>query len=227
MLQQTQVDRVLPKYHEWLRKYPSFSVLAEAPPAEVSQTWRPLGYNIRPKRLQSIAQQAVEKYDGKLPSDHDDAAVVQGHRRIHRRRDSQLRVPRARRDPRHQRRARAVPDLRRQGRSEEPRDEEAPVGAVGGGAAAQARVRLQPGADGFRRHALQRAQAEVPGVFDEGLLPISCADDADRGRLRETAATPARLERPSASPAPSSASARPPARSDRRTARRSSPDTRA
>jgi A/G-specific adenine glycosylase len=69
MLQQTQVDRVLPKYHEWLAKYPSFFVLAEAPPAEVSQTWRPLGYNIRPKRLQSIAQQAVEKYDGKLPSD--------------------------------------------------------------------------------------------------------------------------------------------------------------
>ena len=31
MLQQTQVDRVLPKYHEWLGKYPSFEVLAEAP----------------------------------------------------------------------------------------------------------------------------------------------------------------------------------------------------
>ena len=37
MLQQTQVDRVLPKYHEWLAKYPSFFVLAEAPPAEVSR----------------------------------------------------------------------------------------------------------------------------------------------------------------------------------------------
>jgi len=70
MLQQTQVDRVLPKYHEWLGKYPSFAVLAEAAPAEVTRTWYPLGYNIRPKRLQSIAQQAVEKYDGQLPSDH-------------------------------------------------------------------------------------------------------------------------------------------------------------
>ena len=70
MLQQTQVDRVLPKYHEWLRKYPSFEVLAAAPAAEVAATWRPLGYNIRPKRLQSIAQQAVEKYGGRLPSDH-------------------------------------------------------------------------------------------------------------------------------------------------------------
>ena len=78
MLQQTQVDRVLPKYHEWLAKYPSFFVLAEAPAAEVSQTWRPLGYNIRPKRLQSIAQQAVEKYDGKLPSDHETLLSFKG-----------------------------------------------------------------------------------------------------------------------------------------------------
>ena len=78
MLQQTQVDRVLPKYHEWLRKYPSFAVLAEAPPAEVAATWRPLGYNIRPKRLQSIAQQAVEKYDGPLPSDRDTLLSFKG-----------------------------------------------------------------------------------------------------------------------------------------------------
>src|SRR3954468_18543578 len=78
MLQQTQVDRVLPKYHEWLGKYPSFAVLAEAPPAEVTATWRPLGYNIRPRRLQSIAQQAVEKYDGKLPSDHDTLLSFKG-----------------------------------------------------------------------------------------------------------------------------------------------------
>src|SRR4051812_21183342 len=39
MLQQTQVDRVLPKYHEWLDKYPSFEALAEAPEADVTATW--------------------------------------------------------------------------------------------------------------------------------------------------------------------------------------------
>ena len=78
MLQQTQVDRVLPKYHEWLGKYPSFAVLAEAKPAEVARTWYPLGYNIRPRRLQSIAQQAVEKYDGRLPSDHDTLMSFKG-----------------------------------------------------------------------------------------------------------------------------------------------------
>ena len=69
MLQQTQVDRVLPKYHEWLEKYPSFEVLAAAAEDDVVQTWRPLGYNIRPRRLQSIAREAVANYDGKLPSD--------------------------------------------------------------------------------------------------------------------------------------------------------------
>jgi A/G-specific adenine glycosylase len=69
MLQQTQVDRVLPKYAEWLEKYPSFEALAEAEIDEVSDTWRPLGYNIRPRRLHSIAREAVANYGGQLPSD--------------------------------------------------------------------------------------------------------------------------------------------------------------
>ena len=69
MLQQTQVDRVLPKYHEWLEKYPSLEALADAPEGDVTETWRPLGYNIRPKRLQAIAREAVATYGGKLPSD--------------------------------------------------------------------------------------------------------------------------------------------------------------
>src|SRR6188474_2863718 len=69
MLQQTQVDRVLPKYSEWLAKYPSFEVLAEAPIDDVTRTWYPLGYNIRPRRLHSIAREAVDRFGGQLPSD--------------------------------------------------------------------------------------------------------------------------------------------------------------
>ena len=69
MLQQTQVDRVLPKYHEWLGKYPSFEVLAEANERDVVKTWYPLGYNIRPRRLQSIARESVARYGGELPGD--------------------------------------------------------------------------------------------------------------------------------------------------------------
>jgi A/G-specific adenine glycosylase len=78
MLQQTQVDRVLPKYAEWLEKYPSFHVLADAPEKEVTATWYPLGYNIRPKRLQSIAREAVSRYDGQLPSDEETLLSFKG-----------------------------------------------------------------------------------------------------------------------------------------------------
>jgi A/G-specific adenine glycosylase len=78
MLQQTQVDRVLPKYAEWLDKYPSLHALAHAPEAEVTQTWYPLGYNIRPRRLQTIAREAVARYDGQLPSDEETLLSFKG-----------------------------------------------------------------------------------------------------------------------------------------------------
>ncbi|HKT79013.1 MAG TPA: hypothetical protein VJP86_02250 [Vicinamibacterales bacterium] len=78
MLQQTQVDRVLPKYHEWLEKYPSFEALAAASEHEVTATWYPLGYNIRPKRLQSIAREAVQRYGGRLPDDRDTLMSFKG-----------------------------------------------------------------------------------------------------------------------------------------------------
>src|SRR3982750_4170972 len=69
MLQQTQVDRVLPKYQQWLEKYPSLAALAAAPEQDVTETGRPLGYNIRPRRLHAIARESVERYGGELPSD--------------------------------------------------------------------------------------------------------------------------------------------------------------
>ena len=81
MLQQTQVDRVLPKYHEWLAKYPSFEALAAAPADEVSQ-------DVVPARLQhSAATAAVDRARGRRPLrrraalGRGDAAVVQRHRR--------------------------------------------------------------------------------------------------------------------------------------------------
>jgi A/G-specific adenine glycosylase len=69
MLQQTQVDRVLPKYGEWLERYPTFEALAAAEDADVVRTWYPLGYNIRPRRLQAIARESVARFDGTLPDD--------------------------------------------------------------------------------------------------------------------------------------------------------------
>lgn len=78
MLQQTQVDRVLPKYAEWLEKYPSLHALAEAPEHEVTKTWYPLGYNIRPKRLQTIAREAVTRFGGRLPADEETLLSFKG-----------------------------------------------------------------------------------------------------------------------------------------------------
>jgi A/G-specific adenine glycosylase len=78
MLQQTQVHRVLPKYHEWLGKYPSLRALAAADEADVSATWRPLGYNIRPKRLHSIARESVASFGGTLPSDEQTLLSFKG-----------------------------------------------------------------------------------------------------------------------------------------------------
>jgi A/G-specific adenine glycosylase len=78
MLQQTQVDRVIPKYHEWLDKYPSLDALAAAPARAVNATWRPLGYNIRPRRLQEIARESVARYNSRLPSDQDTLLSFKG-----------------------------------------------------------------------------------------------------------------------------------------------------
>ncbi len=69
MLQQTQVERVIPKYHEFLRKYPTLEALARAPVREVKRTWYPLGYNIRPVHLHGIARETLARYDGRLPAD--------------------------------------------------------------------------------------------------------------------------------------------------------------
>jgi len=78
MLQQTQVDRVLPKYHEWLERYPSLEALAEAPVDDAVRTWYPLGYNIRPRRLHAIARESVSRFGGELPDDHETLLSFKG-----------------------------------------------------------------------------------------------------------------------------------------------------
>ena len=78
MLQQTQVGRVLPKYDEWLSRYPSLAALAAAPVEETVRTWYPLGYNIRPRRLHAIAREAVARYGGELPRDRETLRSFKG-----------------------------------------------------------------------------------------------------------------------------------------------------
>ena len=78
MLQQTQVDRVIPKYHEFLERYPTLQRLAKASPQQVRRLWYPLGYNYRPLRLRGIAREAVTKYDGRLPDTLDGLMALDG-----------------------------------------------------------------------------------------------------------------------------------------------------
>jgi A/G-specific adenine glycosylase len=56
MLQQTQVDRVVPRYLAWLERWPTAKALAEASPAEVIRAWQGLGYNRRGLNLHRAAR---------------------------------------------------------------------------------------------------------------------------------------------------------------------------
>src|SRR5260370_32323784 len=78
MLQQTQVERVLPKYAEFLAHFPTLTALAAAPPAEVIQAWSGLGYNMRAVRLREITVQAVAEDGGGPPGAHAGRAVGPG-----------------------------------------------------------------------------------------------------------------------------------------------------
>jgi A/G-specific adenine glycosylase len=64
MLQQTQVSRVIPKYHEFLESFPSLESLAKAPAAEVLRAWKGLGYNRRALKLKHAAAAARQAHGG-------------------------------------------------------------------------------------------------------------------------------------------------------------------
>src|SRR5213079_3769227 len=78
MLQQTQVDRVIPKYLQFLRRYPTIRHLARARVDEVRKLWYPLGYNIRPVRLHAIARETLARYGGRLPDDGEALRALPG-----------------------------------------------------------------------------------------------------------------------------------------------------
>ncbi|MES2088308.1 MAG: A/G-specific adenine glycosylase [Patescibacteria group bacterium] len=67
MLQQTQVDRVVPKYLEFVKKFPNFKSLAEASVSDVLKTWQGLGYNRRALFVKRAAESIAEHFNGKLP----------------------------------------------------------------------------------------------------------------------------------------------------------------
>jgi len=71
MLQQTQVDRVVPYYRGFLKKFPTVKSLAKAELADVIRIWSGLGYNRRAKFLRDAAIVVVEKHKSKFPESYE------------------------------------------------------------------------------------------------------------------------------------------------------------
>lgn len=78
MLQQTQVDRVIPRWHAWLKRFPHLADLARATKADAIRAWQGLGYNLRAVRLHDIACQVVAEHDGVLPRTVDGLLTLKG-----------------------------------------------------------------------------------------------------------------------------------------------------
>lgn len=77
MLQQTQVERVIPKYLAFMDKFPDTKTLAAAPLSEVLISWQGLGYNRRAKFLHQTAK-AVEEKGGKFPQSYEGLLTLPG-----------------------------------------------------------------------------------------------------------------------------------------------------
>jgi len=78
MLQQTQVSRVIPKYREFLQRFPTIETLAPAPLGSVLRTWNGLGYNRRAKFLHQTAGVVVREHKGRFPETIDELTKLPG-----------------------------------------------------------------------------------------------------------------------------------------------------
>jgi len=67
MLQQTQVDRVIPKYRSFLKAFPNVSKLARAPLGDVLLAWQGLGYNRRAHHLHEASKEILKRYQKRVP----------------------------------------------------------------------------------------------------------------------------------------------------------------
>lgn len=78
MLQQTQVARVIPRYAEFLARFPTIRALAAARLREVLRIWSGLGYNARARRLWECAREVVARHGGRLPAALDELRALPG-----------------------------------------------------------------------------------------------------------------------------------------------------
>ncbi|MFI1830976.1 A/G-specific adenine glycosylase [Streptomyces sp. NPDC020412] len=78
MLQQTPVNRVLPVYEQWLKRWPRPADLAAEPAGEAVRAWGRLGYPRRALRLHGAAQAITERHGGDVPKDHAQLLALPG-----------------------------------------------------------------------------------------------------------------------------------------------------
>jgi len=78
MLQQTQVERVIPKYEAFIQQWPTVQALASAPQSAVVIAWQGLGYNRRARFLHQCAQVIVTKYAGVFPLTRKELEALPG-----------------------------------------------------------------------------------------------------------------------------------------------------
>lgn len=78
MLQQTQVSRVIPKYEQFLTRFPDVRSLATASLGDVLIVWQGLGYNRRAKFLWQSAQKVVKEHNGVFPKTVDGLVSLPG-----------------------------------------------------------------------------------------------------------------------------------------------------
>ena len=78
MLQQTPVNRVLPKWIEWMERWPTPKDLAAATPAQVITAWGRLGYPRRALRLHAAAQIIAEDFNNEVPEDLETLQTLPG-----------------------------------------------------------------------------------------------------------------------------------------------------
>ena len=70
MLQQTQVERVIPFFEKWMKELPNIEKLAMAKQSDLLRLWKGLGYNSRALRLQKCAQTIIHDHNGIIPQDY-------------------------------------------------------------------------------------------------------------------------------------------------------------
>lgn len=78
MLQQTQVETVIPYFNRWMAQFPTLSILAAAPEQTVLKAWEGLGYYSRARNLHRTARMVVEKFNGSLPSTFTELRMLPG-----------------------------------------------------------------------------------------------------------------------------------------------------